>query len=98
MGRTRQRSKKERRPDVGAEKIATAIACTYCGAGTGERCWNNAHGRQITGVHWQRRKDYDRARGKLPKLRGDVTVRYACPLCGGPHARADHPTTGASTR
>lgn len=73
------------------ETIISAVPCTFCGAGRGERCWNSAHGRQITGAHWQRRKDYERATGQRPKLRGNVRVWFRCPVCGGPHPREDHP-------
>jgi hypothetical protein len=42
-----------------------------------------------------------RLRSRLERLReetrwrrqsGPVSVRFECPLCGGPHAKADHPS------
>jgi hypothetical protein len=28
-----------------------------------------------------------------PREVAPVTVRFVCPLCGGPHHRADHPSS-----
>lgn len=35
----------------------------------------------------RRKRQEERWAGKS----GPVTVRYVCPLCGGPHSKADHP-------
>lgn len=86
-------SRQDRRParKIPPSTIIAAVPCTFCGANAGARCWNSAHGREITGAHWQRRKDFERSIGRRPKLRGNVTVTFSCPVCGGPHSRADHP-------
>lgn len=80
-----------RRPKYGPLKVREAIRCVFCGAARGELCWNNHVGRQIRGVHWQRRKDYERQIGDRPELRGKVDVYFVCPVCEGPHRRRDCP-------
>lgn len=71
--------------------IIEGIRCVHCGAGVGELCWGS-HNVQMLGCHWQRRKDYERARGLRPLRRSKgMTTRFVCPVCGGEHSRADHP-------
>jgi hypothetical protein len=38
----------------------------------------------------QRQRDRDRYGKRLAPA--EVVTRYSCPLCGGPHARAEHGT------
>lgn len=79
-----------------AADAVRAVQCVHCGAGRGERCWNNPHGRQVVGVHWQRRRDFDRKRGRRAAQRGEVDVRFVCPVCGGAHSRAQHDPEAAT--
>lgn len=44
--------------------------------------------------HFKRREVYRRAQERQTPTRAKaqpVTVRFVCPICSGPHARADHP-------
>ena len=39
----------------------------------------------------QRAKSRRRQEERWARKSGDVTTRFVCPICGGPHARDDHP-------
>jgi DNA-directed RNA polymerase subunit RPC12/RpoP len=73
-----------------AQEVREGVECKKCGATVGELCWDD-NGVQMPGCHWQRHNDFERKRGRRGRrgARG-MTVRYVCPICGGPHARADH--------
>lgn len=75
-----------------AAEVRDGVRCAKCDAGKGERCWTiEEEARPLRGCHWQRHRDYERIKGVRPLRRSQgMTTRFECPVCGGPHARADH--------
>lgn len=70
--------------------VLRGVACKFCGAGIGERCWGK-NGVQTKGCHWSRHMDYERVAGDRPKHRRGrgMTIRFVCPVCAGPHPRQE---------
>ena len=77
-----------------------AVSCPTCAARPGQPCTSKpAKGSRPIPPHQRRIQKGSRYRKMQKQMAasqeqrwGGVTVRYECPICGGDHSRADHPS------